>query len=85
VAFARRVSVHCGLTPHAATRDEGEESVDWFYIYFIGFLILIAAVGLGLSKIGLGAEWIFIVCLGLFGLAVMSAVKHSRGGGGEAS
>lgn len=57
--------------------------MDWFYIYFIGFLILIAAVGLGLSKLGLGAEWIFIVCLGLLGVAVMSAVKHSRGGGGE--
>lgn len=56
--------------------------MDWFYIYFLGFLIVIAAVGLGLSKLGLGAEWIFIVCLGLFGVAVMSAVKHSRGAGG---
>jgi hypothetical protein len=56
--------------------------MDWFYLYFIGFLIVIAAVGLGLSKLGLGAEWIFIVCLGLLGVAVMSAVKHSSGAGG---
>ena len=34
--------------------------MDWFSLYFIGF----------------------IVCLGLLGLAVMSAVKHSRGAGG---
>ena len=55
--------------------------MDWFYLYFIGFLIVIAAIGLGLAKLGLGNEWIFIVCLGLLGVAVMSAVKHSSGGG----
>lgn len=52
--------------------------MDWFYIYFIGFLILIGAVGLAMNALGIGAQWIFIVCLGLFGIAVMSAVKHSR-------
>ncbi len=56
--------------------------MDWFYIYFIGFLVVIAAVGLAMSRLGIGAEWVFIVCLGLFGMAVMSAVKHSRGGDG---
>lgn len=55
--------------------------MDWFYLYFIGFLILIGAIGLGLNMLGVGAQWIFIVCLGLLGIAVMSAVKHSRGGG----
>ena len=55
--------------------------MDWFYIYFIGFLILIGAVGLAMDTLGIGAQWIFIVCLGLFGVAVMSAVKHSRGDG----
>lgn len=55
--------------------------MDWFYIYFIGFLIFIGAVGLGLNALGIGTQWIFIICLGLFGIAVMSAVKHSRGGG----
>lgn len=55
--------------------------MDWFYLYFVGFLVLIAAVGLGLNALGVSAQWIFIVCLGLFGIAVMSAVKHSRGDG----
>ncbi|HUP18350.1 MAG TPA: hypothetical protein VM778_00190 [Gemmatimonadota bacterium] len=55
--------------------------MDWFYVYFIGFLVVIAAVALGMSKIGISAEWIFIVCLALFGVAVMSAVAHTRGGG----
>lgn len=55
--------------------------MDWFYLYFVGFLMLITAVGLGLDALGVGAQWVFIICLGLFGIAVMSAVKHSRGGG----
>lgn len=55
--------------------------MDWFYLYFIGFLILIAAVGMGLNMIGVSASWIFVVCLALFGIAVMSAVKRTRGGG----
>lgn len=57
--------------------------MDWFYVYFIGFLLLIAAVAMAMSRLGIGAEWIFIVCLALFGIAVMSAVKHTRGGGSE--
>lgn len=57
--------------------------MDWFYLYFIGFLILIAAVAIGLNMIGLSTQWIFIVSLALFGLAVMSAVKHTKGGGAD--
>ncbi len=55
--------------------------MDWFYLYFIGFLVLIAAVAMGLNMIGLSASWIFVVCLGLFGIAVMSSVKRTRGSG----
>lgn len=57
--------------------------MDWFYVYFVGFLVLIAAVALAMGRLGIGTEWIFIVCLALFGIAVMSAVKHARGGGGD--
>lgn len=57
--------------------------MDWFYVYFIGFLVLIAAIAMGMNLLGIGAQWIFVVCLALFGIAVMSAVKHTRGGGGE--
>ena len=55
--------------------------MDWFYLYFIGFLVLIAAIAMGMNRIGVPPQWIFIVCLGLFGIAVMSTVKHTRGGG----
>lgn len=58
-----------------------ESLMDWFYVYFVGFLILIAAVGMGLHMIGVSASWIFVICLALFGIAVMSAVKRTRGGG----
>ena len=57
--------------------------MDWFYLYFVGFLALIAAVGMGMNMVGIGAQWIFVVCLGLFGIAVMSAVKHTRSGSGD--
>ncbi len=57
--------------------------MDWFYVYFIGFIVLIAAIAMGMNLLGIGAQWIFVVCLALFGIAVMSAVKHTRGGGGE--
>lgn len=58
--------------------------MDWFYLYFVGFLILIAAIAMGMNTLGIGAQWIFIVCLALFGIAVMSAVKHTHGDeGGE--
>ena len=56
--------------------------MDSFYLYFVGFLALITAVGLGLARIGVSGQWIFIVCLALFGVAVMSAVKHTQGRGG---
>jgi hypothetical protein len=49
-------------------------------MYFIGFLVLIAAIAMGMNMIGIGAQWIFVVCLALFGIAVMSAVKHTRSG-----
>jgi uncharacterized membrane protein YhaH (DUF805 family) len=57
--------------------------MDWFYLYFVGFLILIAAVGMGLNMIGVSAAWIFVVCLALFGVAIMSAVKRTRGRGSD--
>ena len=56
--------------------------MDWFYLYFLGFLIVIAAVGLALNLIGIPPLWIFIVVLFLLGIAIISAVKH-RGGSGD--
>lgn len=53
--------------------------MDSFYLYFVGFLVLIAAIGMGMHQLGIGSTWIFIVCLGLFGIAVMKAVTRTRG------
>jgi hypothetical protein len=58
--------------------------MDWFYLYFLGFLIVIAAVGLGLNLIGVPPRWILVVGLFLLGIAVMSAVRHRGGGSGDA-
>lgn len=57
--------------------------MDSFYLYFVGFLVLIAAIGMGMHQLGIGSTWIFIVCLGLFGIAVMKAVTRTGNGQGS--
>lgn len=52
--------------------------MDWSYLYFVGFLVLITAIGLGMHQLGIGSTWISIVCLGLFGIAVMKAVTRTK-------
>lgn len=55
--------------------------MDWFYVYFVGFLILIAAIGMGLDMLGVPPAWSFVVCLGLLGIGLMSAVRRTRESG----
>lgn len=80
VGEADRPYIARAETPPACST---EARMDWFYLYFIGFLILIAAVGMGLDMIGVSASWIFVVCLGLLGVALMSAVRRTRGSGSD--
>ena len=50
--------------------------MDWFYLYIIACLMVIAAVGLGLSLIGVPPGWIVGVVVVLFGLGLLSVVKQ---------
>jgi hypothetical protein len=50
--------------------------MDWFYLYIVACLMVIAAVGLGLNLIGVPPRWVVGVMIVLFGLGVLSVLKH---------
>ncbi len=54
--------------------------MDWFYLYFLGLLIVVAAVGLGLDLIGVPPRWIIAVVGLLLGLGVATSVRLARDG-----
>lgn len=57
--------------------------MDWFYLYFLGLLVVVAAVGLGLNLIGVPPRWVLGVVAVLLALGVLTSVRLSRGGDGE--
>ncbi len=57
--------------------------MDWFYLYILGFLVVIAGVALGLNLIGIPPLWILAVVLVLLALGLLSLIRTPRGGDGE--
>ena len=57
--------------------------MEWFYLYVLGSLVVIAGVALGLSLIGVPPAWILIVALLLLAVLVASTLQRPSGGGGE--
>jgi hypothetical protein len=49
-----------------------------FAIYFFGFLIVIGGVAWALVTAGVSDTYVMITCVILLGLAVLSAVTHTR-------
>ena len=49
-----------------------------FALYFFGFLIVIGGVAWALVTAGVSDTYVMITCVILFGLAVLSAVTHTR-------
>jgi hypothetical protein len=49
-----------------------------FWIYLVGFVIVIAGVAWGLSVMGVATKFIMIACVILFGLGVLTAVTRTR-------
>lgn len=55
--------------------------MDWFYLYILGFLVVIAGVALGLNLVGVPPVWILLVVLVLLIMMAASALTRPRGGG----
>ena len=55
--------------------------MDWFYLYVLGSLVVIAGVALGLNLIGVPPTWVLIVSLLLLAVLVATTRRRPRGGG----
>ncbi|MFN2432752.1 MAG: hypothetical protein ABR599_08055 [Gemmatimonadota bacterium] len=55
--------------------------MDWFYLYILGFLVVIAGVALGLNLIGVPPVWILLVALLLLVVMAASTLRRPRGSG----
>jgi hypothetical protein len=55
-----------------------DPAMDWFYLYVLGCLVVIAGVGLGLYLVGVPPGWILVVLAVLTALALLSAVRPPR-------
>lgn len=49
-----------------------------FWIYLVGFAIVIGGVAWALAVAGVGTTYILIATVILFGLGVLTAVTHTR-------
>jgi hypothetical protein len=66
-----------------SVREEEESAADWFYLYILGLLIVVAAVALGLNLIGFPPLWILITTLLLLAIALLTTMllrARERGG-----
>lgn len=54
--------------------------MDWFYLYSLGFLVVVAGVAFGLNLIGVPPRWIVVVMLFLVAVGVLTLVKRPGGG-----
>jgi hypothetical protein len=52
--------------------------MDWFYLYVLGCLVVIAGVGLGLYLVGMPPAWILVILAVLLGLALLTAFRPPR-------
>jgi hypothetical protein len=52
--------------------------VNWFNLSFVGWLIVIVALGLIANRFGVEPFWIGIGALFLLGVGIITSVKHSK-------
>jgi hypothetical protein len=49
-----------------------------FFVYMIGVILFVGALGYGASLMGLGSTWIAVLVLAVLGLGVMGAIVKTR-------
>ncbi|HVR41682.1 MAG TPA: hypothetical protein VMU84_21475 [Thermoanaerobaculia bacterium] len=52
--------------------------MNWFNLSFIGWVILILALGIAAFKLGAAPVWIAIGALALLGIGIIASVRHSK-------
>ncbi|MEO7368111.1 MAG: hypothetical protein ABIZ36_09145 [Gemmatimonadaceae bacterium] len=52
--------------------------MNWFNLSFIGWVIVIAALGIGAYKLGADPIWIAIGALALVGIGIITSVRYSK-------
>lgn len=60
------------------SQPSGGTAVNWFNLSFLGWVILIAALGIAAYKFGAQPVWIAIGALALLGIGIIASVKHSK-------
>lgn len=66
------------MAPPLLTSLSGGIAVNWFNLSFIGWVILIAALGIAAYKFGAQPVWIAIGALALLGVGIIVSVKNSK-------
>jgi Na+-translocating ferredoxin:NAD+ oxidoreductase RnfD subunit len=56
----------------------GGNSVNWFNLSLVGWIILIIAAVVAALQFDVPRLWVAIGALALFGIAVITSVKHSK-------
>ncbi len=56
----------------------GGIAVNWFNLSFLGWVILIAALGIAAYKFGAQPIWIAIGALALLGVGIIVSVRYSK-------
>jgi hypothetical protein len=52
--------------------------LDWFYLYILGFLVVVAGVALALNLLGIPPLWILIVVLLMLAIGGIGTFKPPR-------
>jgi hypothetical protein len=49
-----------------------------FFVYMIGMLLVVGALGYGMNAVGISATWIAVAAAALIGIGVMGAIVKTR-------
>lgn len=55
----------------------------YFVVFLIGYLIVVAGVAYGMNAAGLGATWIITAVLILVGIGIIGSLSRAKQGGGD--
>jgi hypothetical protein len=66
------------MAPPLLTPPDGGTAVNWFNLSLVGWLIFIVAAVIAALQFDIPRIWIAIAALALFGVAIITSVKHSK-------